>query len=210
MLGRYHEGHPPTFRAPAPPVTEDWLSVLPGTWRIDRRIDDHVLGASGTFTGVARWTPAGDPAVRELAYTERGELAFNGHRGPASRSLSYRARPDGTVDVLFADGRHFYHLDPRPGSWQARHDCGRDVYELSARRLRPGRFEERWRVRGPGKDYEIMTTLVRDATDAEDAVSEPEGRALPGLRSAERRRSEERRGKATRQAPRRRANQETQ
>src|SRR6185437_2023949 len=51
VLGRYHEGHPPTFRAPAPPVTEDWLSVLPGTWRIDRRIDDHVLGASGTFTG---------------------------------------------------------------------------------------------------------------------------------------------------------------
>ena len=88
--------------------------------------------------------------------------------------------------MLFADGRYFYHLDPRPGSWQARHDCGRDVYELSARLPRPGsstpgssrpgssdagefeaaEFEERWRVRGPGKDYEIMTTLVRDGEDA--------------------------------------------
>ena len=77
--------------------------------------------------------------------------------------------------MLFADGRYFYHLDPRPGSWQARHDCGRDVYELSARLLRPGltpessaelRESRRWRVRGPGKDYEIMTTLVRDGEDA--------------------------------------------
>ncbi len=146
MLGRYHPS----------------LSALIGDWHVDRRIDDHVLGANGTFTGIARWTRAGD----ELSYTERGELAFNGHRGPASRSLTYRARPDGTADVLFADGRPFYHLDPRSGSWQARHDCGRDVYELSARRLGPGRFEERWRVRGPGKDYEIMTTLVRDGEDA--------------------------------------------
>ena len=54
------------------------------------------------------------------------------------------------------------------------------MYELSARLLRPGEldagefeaaefdageFEERWRVRGPGKDYEIMTTLVRDGED---------------------------------------------
>ena len=149
MLGRYHPS----------------LSPLIGDWRIERRITDHALGVSGTFAGMGSWVPS----ASGLAYTERGELAFNGHRGPASRSLSYRARPDGTADVLFADGRPFYHLDPRSGSWQARHDCGRDVYELSARRLGPGRFEEWWRVRGPGKDYEIMTTLVRDAPDVEDA-----------------------------------------
>ncbi|MGH3395772.1 MAG: DUF6314 family protein [Streptosporangiaceae bacterium] len=136
----------------------DALSFLLGAWHIDRHIDDRALGVSGSFAGTGHWTPAG----AELAYTERGELRFNGHRGPASRSLIYRGRPDGTADVLFADGRPFYHLDPRPGSWLARHDCGRDVYELSARLLhRSGSFEERWRVRGPGKDYEIMTTLTR-------------------------------------------------
>ena len=150
----------------------DALSFLPGAWHIERRIDDHALGVSGSFAGAGRWTPAG----AELIYQEQGELRFNGHRGPASRSLIYRGRPDGTADVLFADGRYFYHLDPRTGSWQARHDCGRDVYELSARLVRAGeveaegheawRLEERWRVRGPGKDYEIMTTLVRDGEDA--------------------------------------------
>ncbi|MGH3408666.1 MAG: DUF6314 family protein [Streptosporangiaceae bacterium] len=136
----------------------DALSFLLGAWHIDRHIDDRALSVSGSFAGTGHWTPAG----AELAYTERGELRFNGHRGPAGRSLIYRGRPDGTADVLFADGRPFYHLDPRPGIWLARHDCGRDVYELSARLLpRSGSFEERWRVRGPGKDYEIMTTLTR-------------------------------------------------
>jgi hypothetical protein len=152
----------------------DALPFLLGAWHIDRRIDDHVMGVSGSFAGGGRWTPAGAELVHgpdlvhraELAYEERGELRFNGHRGPASRSLIYRGRPDGTADVLFADGRYFYHLDQRPGSWSARHDCGRDVYELSARLLRSGSFEERWRVRGPGKDYEIMTALVRDGEDA--------------------------------------------
>lgn len=164
----------------------DALSFLLGAWHIERRIDDHALAVSGSFAGEARWVPAADPAAAELVYDERGELRFNGHRGPASRRLIYRGRPDGTADVLFADGRYFYHLDARTGSWQARHDCGRDVYELSARLLRPGEleagefdagefeaaefeaaeFEERWRVRGPGKDYEIMTTLVRDGEDA--------------------------------------------
>jgi hypothetical protein len=177
VLGRYHEGHPPTFRAPVTPVTPlgirdgppapDALAYLVGTWVVRRRITDHLAAVAGTFDGVARWVPADGPdGARELAYHEEGELRIRDHRGPASRSLSYRARPDGTADVLFADGRPFYHLDPRSGSWQARHDCGRDVYELSARRLGPGRFEERWRVRGPGKDYEIMTTLVRGGEDA--------------------------------------------
>ena len=53
------------------------------------------------------------------------------------------------------------HLDPRPGTWQARHDCGRDEYLLAGRRLDDATIEERWRVRGPDKDYEITTTLVR-------------------------------------------------
>jgi hypothetical protein len=151
-------------------VVPDALAFLAGPWRIERRITDHALGVSGSFTGLARWVPsAAELIYAELAYTEQGELSFNGHRGPASRSLIYRGRPDGTADVLFGDGRYFYHLDPRAGRWQARHDCGRDVYELSARRLGAASFEEHWRVRGPGKDYEIMTTLVR-ADDLEDSA----------------------------------------
>jgi hypothetical protein len=88
-------------------------------------------------------------------------LRFRGHRGAASRSLIYRGRPDGTADVLFADGRDFYHLDPRSGGWQAEHPCAADHYAVIGRVLDRGSFEEHWRVRGPAKDYEIRTTLVR-------------------------------------------------
>ena len=40
-------------------------------------------------------------------------------------------------------------------------ECGRDEYLLAGRRLDDTTIEERWRVRGPDKDYEITTTLVR-------------------------------------------------
>jgi len=123
-------------------------------------------------------TPLSDNSKRPLAgpggghglltYYENGELAFGEHRGPASRSLIYRGRADGTADVFFADGREFYRLDPRPGRWQARHACGRDEYLVSGRVLGAGLLEERWQVTGPAKDYEIMTTLTRiDLSDPE-------------------------------------------
>jgi len=208
VLGRYHDGTGPTFRAsvaepppgrgappapgpgvpPAPgpgalPAAGDALAFLRGTWRVERRLTDHAAGTTGSFTGIAQWVAAVDgadaarvaspapsadnsnrPGERggpELCYRESGELRFGGHCGPASRSLIYRGRADGTADVRFADGRPFYHLDLRPGTWQARHDCGRDEYLLAGRRLDDATIEERWRVRGPDKDYEITTTLVR-------------------------------------------------
>jgi hypothetical protein len=151
------------------------MDLLPGTWEIDRRVIDHAAGSVGTFAGVARWTSAAAAAPESagpesagpvLAYHEHGELRFGSHRGPASRSLLYICRPDGTVDVRFADGREFYRLDPRSGRWQARHDCGQDVYLLDARLAAGPVIQERWRVRGPGKDCEIMTTLVRVETGA--------------------------------------------
>jgi hypothetical protein len=155
----------------------DALDFLRGDWRIERRLVDYAAGGTGTFDGaaqfeVARFEVARFDAARfealgaapddpALIYHESGELRFGGHRGPASRSLIYRGRPDGTADVFFADGREFYHLDPRSGHWTGQHPCGRDHYELAGQLLGERTFEERWRVRGPDKDYEIFTTLVR-------------------------------------------------
>ena len=167
----------------ADPIVPDALDFLRGAWRIERRLVDYAAVGTGTFDGVARFFAArsGPPAAPDpqpakasppasepvtLTYHETGELRFGGHRGPDSRTLRYRRRPDGTADVFFADGREFYHLDPRPGYWTAQHPCGQDHYVLAGRLLGDetagsGKFEERWRVRGPGKDYEIITTLER-------------------------------------------------
>jgi hypothetical protein len=149
-------------------LVTDTLDFLRGCWRIERRIADHRAGASGTFDGAARFeadSAEADSAdvggADVLAYHEHGQLRFGSHRGPASRSLVYRRRPDGTADVCFADGREFYRLDARPGAWQGHHLCGRDHYTVTGEVLDGQRFQERWRVRGPDKDYEIATMLVR-------------------------------------------------
>jgi hypothetical protein len=177
-VGRYH-ADVLTFRAAEPAadragpdgtdvlvtglLVTDTLDFLRGRWRIERRIADHRAGGTGTFDGVARFEAEGAEVkgTEVLAYHEDGELRFGGHRGPASRSLIYRRRPDGTADVCFADGREFYRLDARSGAWQGQHDCGHDRYTVAGEMLDSGRFRERWRVRGPDKDYEITTILVR-------------------------------------------------
>ena len=68
---------------------------------------------------------------------------------------------DGAATVLFADGRPFYPLDLRSGSCQAEHPCGPDSYLVTVRVLGPDAYTERWRASGPGKDYEMTTTLAR-------------------------------------------------
>jgi hypothetical protein len=96
-----------------------------------------------------------------LAYHEEGELRFRDHRGPAYRRLCYRGQPDGTADVRFDDGRAFYLMDLRSGTWHSVHLCGADRYEVTGQILGPDQYAERWRTTGPRKDYELITALVR-------------------------------------------------
>ena len=101
-----------------------------------------------------------------LEYTENGELEFGSHRGPACRSLIYRRRPDGAADVRFADGRDFYRLDLRSGSWQAEHPCRADQYLVTVTRLDADSFTETWQVTGPDKDYELTDFLPAGGRNA--------------------------------------------
>jgi Family of unknown function (DUF6314) len=97
----------------------------------------------------------------ELCYLETGELRFGTHTGPATRALRYQGRPDGTVDVRFADGHFFYRLDLRSGRCVAVHQCRADRYEITYLALSENVMEERWQVQGPGKDYQATATLTR-------------------------------------------------
>jgi hypothetical protein len=134
---------------------------LRGRWQVERAITDFRSGQSGSFAGRARCAAAPAGSAGALSYHEQGELSFGSHRGPASRSLLYVPRSDGAVDVRFSGGRPFFRLDLRSGTCSAEHPCGSDSYLVTMRVLGPGAYIERWRVRGPGKDYVMTTTMVR-------------------------------------------------
>jgi hypothetical protein len=65
-------------------------------------------------------------------------------------------------------GRHvgvlnssYVDLDLRSGTWRSLHPCAEDHYEIVTVVRSPDEVEERWRVRGPAKDYEAVTMLRR-------------------------------------------------
>ncbi len=144
---------------------EDTFTFLLGRWRVDRSIDDHWGGVSGTFRGEATLEEAEGifpgVGVRTGRYREKGELRLGGYSGEAGRELRYGAQPEGTVMVFFADGRPFVPLDLRASRWSAHHPCGEDGYRIAMEVVGPEVVRERWRVRGPTKDYDALTIITR-------------------------------------------------
>jgi Family of unknown function (DUF6314) len=146
------------------PLRGGTLDYLRGNWQADRTLTDFLLDRAGAFEGQAAFAdPPAEAGLRAgaLAFREAGELRFGAHRGPASRSLLFLPEPDGSAEVLFADGRPFYRLDLRAGCWQAEHPCRADQYLVTVRVLSPDCFTEHWRVTGPATDYAMTTTLTR-------------------------------------------------
>ena len=160
-------------------LVPDTLGFLAGGWRLNRSLTDHLSGVSGVFSGTADFGPVASggtapfgppgsgnaaawPADRPgaLSYLEEGELRFGTHAGPATRSLTWLGVA-GAADVRFPGGRPFCLVDLRAGSWNGDHPCHPDSYLISYRVLGPDQFEERWRVRGPAKDYDAAATFTR-------------------------------------------------
>ncbi|GAA4211087.1 DUF6314 family protein [Actinocatenispora rupis] len=134
----------------------DPIAYLTGRWTLDRHITDLSTGGTGTFTGIGEFRPDGP----DLAYSERGELRFGGHVGPAWRALTYRASGDG-LRVEFDDGRHFHDLDLRTGTWTVTHPCRADAYAGEFRVTSADHWVQDWRVTGPAKDLRLHTTFTR-------------------------------------------------
>ena len=150
----------------------DTLDFLLGAWSLERELTDHRTGAHGWFTGSAevklfdraraRASAALELTSVSAVYRESGTLRFAGHEGPAERELRFLPAA-GAVQMLFSDGRPFANLDLRDGSCHARHDCRADRYELRFDLAGPDRLNESWRVLGPSKDYEALTSWSRCA-----------------------------------------------
>lgn len=143
----------------------DTLGFLVGTWQVRRSIEDHQSGIRGSFEGKATLTQP--PFTCDLAlgkrahYDETGELHFGSHVGQARRSLEYLRLDDATAMLYFTNGRPFIDLDLSGGTWQSIHLCGDDRYEIAICARSSDVVEERWRVQGPTKDYDAVTTLIR-------------------------------------------------
>ena len=147
-----------------------------------RSIHDHREEAFGNFEGVATF---GDCAEREyvepparLHLRELGRLHLGVFDGPAERSLIFSRTAPSTLHVTFVDGRPFLDLDLRSETPNAQHRCGDDVYDVTFFFRSADIIEETWRVRGPRKDYDASSVMIR--VDHDDVMG---GRDVAGLPS---------------------------
>ncbi|MET4101897.1 hypothetical protein ABIE58_001321 [Roseovarius sp. MBR-78] len=130
------------------------LQDFEGAWRFDRQIT-HADGQRAQVTGVAVWRREGAGLILE----EAGEMHMAGHP-PMQVARRYLWGAD--LAVSFEDGRFFHHVPPEGGA--AAHWCDPDQYDGSYDFSRWPRFRVEWRVRGPRKDYHMMTDYWREAT----------------------------------------------
>jgi hypothetical protein len=110
---------------------------------------------------VAAGTAGHNGLGRRARYTERGEVRCGRHVGPASRRLDLVLVLNAAVMVYFTDGRPFLDLDLRTGYWLGSHLCGDDHYQIETFVASHDVVQEHWRVRGPTKDYDAVTTMRR-------------------------------------------------
>ena len=142
-------------------MSPERLAEFAGRWRLQRRIESVRKGGSGLFDGRAVFTATDNGAGPALAYEEAGELRLPGQGGfEATRRYLWCAVAGG-VDVCFADGSDFHHFalgQPVVTAW---HDCLPDLYEVSYNFTHWPDWRVIWRVRGPRKDYTMITDYRR-------------------------------------------------
>jgi hypothetical protein len=79
----------------------------------------------------------------------------------AERCYVWREGEDGSVEVRFEDGRFFHSFAPNEPAPTARHDCPPDHYEVRYDFYAWPHWRACWRVRGPRKDYEMVSWFRR-------------------------------------------------
>lgn len=126
------------------------LEAFLGQWRLERRIVQGD-GGTGRFEGLALFTADGAGAL----YEERGELILPGGRFAAERRYRWGA----DLSVWFEDGR-FFHAVP-PGGGAAAHWCDPDRYDVHYDFSGWPDWQARWQVRGPRKEYTMVSHYVR-------------------------------------------------
>ncbi|MGH3732031.1 MAG: DUF6314 family protein [Acidimicrobiales bacterium] len=150
------------------------LDFLLGAWNVERSIDDTFSGDAGTFHGTATFVREDDDS--RVRFDETGFVHFGEYSGRASRHLYLTRGSGSSINVRFADGHHFITLELHEGFSRDHHQCQDDGYDVTTVVLSDDLIEERWRVRGPKKDYEAVTLMTRLS---EPVVDSTLGRRAP-------------------------------
>lgn len=130
------------------------LAAFLGAWSIARTIEDIRAGRTGRLIGTARFTDG----AAGLDYAEEGALTF-GDAPPVTASRRYLWCDAGpcSIEVRFADGRFFHRFDTGETAPGAAHECPPDHYGVRYDFAAWPRWRTEWRVRGPRKDYGMVT-----------------------------------------------------
>jgi hypothetical protein len=130
------------------------LDAFRGTWTLVRSIEDVRHARIGSFAGEARFTPGAEG----LDYLEEGMISLGGS-GPFRATRRYVWCDDGasSIEVRFADGRFFHRFYADEDRPSAVHDCAADQYRVRYDFRRWPRWRAEWRVRGPAKDYGMVS-----------------------------------------------------
>lgn len=138
--------------------------LLLGSWAIERSIENHLTGESGSFHGVGTFTDScrcSSIDSQHARYSEVGDHHFGGRAVSAQRQLEYICLPNNTVRACFVDGRTFYEFDLTGDARSYVHHCGADRYQITYLTVSDEIIRERWRVKGPNKSYDALTTMTR-------------------------------------------------
>jgi hypothetical protein len=135
----------------------DLRAFLLGAWRLTRLgwIDGPVRVMR--LVGTARFSPR----ASDLAFEERGTMAFGAFAGDSVKRLMFHLAGDGAAEISFEDGAPFHRVDLSRGRADVRHECGPDLYEGRYRVLGPDLWTLNWRVTGPRKRHLIASRFVR-------------------------------------------------
>ncbi len=145
---------------------------------MERLINDHRTMSNIRFTGMAHYvafTHRDVPGATGLRAFETGELSCGDYRGESRRSLEYFFGEDALVHIHVSDGRPFVNFDFSTGNSLSSHHCGEDDYEIAINVRSGDVFRERWRVRGPMKDYVAVTTFTRASSSVPQSSASNSG-----------------------------------
>ena len=133
------------------------LSDFEGAWQIARAVEDFTGGPLVRLDGTARFI-TGDGG---LWLHEVGEMRI-GDAAPMQAERRYFWQANGAqIDTYFDDMRPFHSFDPAQDAPAAHHDCAPDAYDVAYDFGDWPQWQARWRVRGPRKDYQMITRYWR-------------------------------------------------